>query len=181
VSVALVTGSGGGLGAAIAARLTTDGYRVAGVDLSHSPDEAVERQYRYDLADLENLDALVGEVEDDLGEIRLLVNNAGYWKPTSFFDLRADQIQRNLTINVTAALLVCQAVARRMAQSGGGSIVNISSIAGRRGSSQVDYGASKAAVINFTTALARTLAGNIRINAVAPALVEAGMGTKLPP
>ena len=74
------------------------------------------------------------------------------------------------------------AISRTVRDNGGGTIVNVASIAGRRGSSQVDYGASKAAVINLTTTLARVMAPfNIRINAVAPALVDAGMGPNIDP
>ena len=173
MTVAVVTGSSGGVGTAIARRLSSDGYRVAGVDLDASAQTGVERCYQCDLSQLELLDDLVARISDEMGPISVLVNNAAYWKATPFFELDAGQIQKTL--------LLCQAVARRMAASEGGVIVNVASIAGIRGSSQVDYGASKAAVINLTMTLGRTLAAHhIRINAVAPALVEAGMGTRLP-
>jgi NAD(P)-dependent dehydrogenase (short-subunit alcohol dehydrogenase family) len=182
VKVALVTGCAGGVGAAIAARLAADGYRVAGVDLAPSGEGGVEHYYQCDLSKLDQLEPLVARISAEIGPIALLVNNAAFWKATSFFDLDAEQIQKTLTINVSATLLLCQAVARRMAEAGGGAIVNVASIAGVRGSSQVDYGASKAGVINLTTTLARVLAEHgIRINAIAPALVETGMGTRLPP
>ena len=181
MTVAVVTGSSGGVGTAIARRLSSDGYRVAGVDLDASAQTGVERCYQCDLSQLELLDDLVARISDEMGPISVLVNNAAYWKATPFFELDAGQIQKTLTLNVCATLLLCQAVARRMAASEGGVIVNVASIAGIRGSSQVDYGASKAAVINLTMTLGRTLAAHhIRINAVAPALVEAGMGTRLP-
>ncbi|WBX84405.1 SDR family NAD(P)-dependent oxidoreductase [Sphingosinicella microcystinivorans] len=183
MSVAIVTGSAGGLGAAIVRRLHADGRAVASVDLAEAgPPEAI-RHYRADLTDLGGLDALVDRIEADAGPVALLVNNAAYWRPTPFLELTADQIRRTLTVNVAATLLLCQSVARRMIARGeGGNIVNIASIAGRRGSSQVDYGASKAGVINLTMTLARELAAHgIRVNAVAPALVDAGMGERLPP
>jgi 3-oxoacyl-[acyl-carrier protein] reductase len=181
MTVAIVTGSAGGIGAAIAARLAVDGYRVAGVDIAPPLGEAVERHYECDLSELDKLEPLIARIASEMGGIALLVNNAAFWKATPFFELDTQQIQTTLTVNVTATLLLCQAVARRMAARGGGAIVNVASIAGIRGSSQVDYGASKAGVINLTTTLARTLAEHgIRINAIAPALVEAGMGTKIP-
>ena len=100
-----------------------------------------------------------------------------------FFELTEEQITTTMTVNVIAVLLLCQAVARQMRNAGqGGAIVNIASIAGRRGSSQIEYGASKAAVINLTTTLARVLAGDgIRVNAAAPGLLETGMATRLAP
>lgn len=181
MKVALVTGCAGGVGAAVAERLAADGYRVAGVDLQPSGGPAVERHYAHDLTDLDGLEPLVAKITDEMGRISLLVNNAAFWKPTPFFELDAAQIQRTLTVNLSATLLLCQAVARRMADGAGGAIVNVSSIAGVRGSSQVDYGASKAGVINLTKTLARTLAEHrIRVNAIAPALVDTGMGTRLP-
>jgi NAD(P)-dependent dehydrogenase (short-subunit alcohol dehydrogenase family) len=182
MKVALVTGCAGGVGAAIAARLTADGYRVAGVDLAPPSGGEVERHYQCDLSQLDQLEPLVARISAEIGPIALLVNNAAFWKATSFFELDAEQIQKTLTVNVAATLLLCQSVARRMAEAGGGAIVNVASIAGVRGSSQVDYGASKAGIINLTKTLARTLAEHgIRINAIAPALVESGMGTRLPP
>lgn len=182
MSVAIVTGSAGGLGAAIVRRLHADRWMVASVDLAESGPAEAARHDRADLTDLGSLDPLVGRIEADLGPVSLLVNNAAYWRPTPFFELTADQIRRTLTVNVAATLLLCQAAARRMIANGGGGIVNVASIAGRRGSSQVDYGASKAGVINLTTTLARELAAHgIRVNAVAPALIDAGMGDRLPP
>lgn len=183
MSVALVTGSVGGLGAAIVRRLHDDGLAVAGADLAASAVDGVEdRHFPCDLTRLDTLDELVGRVEADLGPISVLVNNAAYWRDAPFLEISAEQIQRTFTVNVTATLLLCQAVSRRMiARGAGGAIVNIASIAGRRGSSQVDYGASKAGVINLTTTLARQLAPyHIRVNAVAPALIEAGMGERIP-
>ena len=80
-------------------------------------------------------------------------------------------------------MLLCQQVARWMIDGGqGGTIVNMASVAGRNGSSQADYGASKAGVINLTATLGRVLAPHgIRVNAVAPALIASGMGTRLGP
>lgn len=182
MTVAVVTGASGGLGTAIARKLRSNGHAIAAVDLTAPLEDVADRFYPFDLTRFDELEALVQTISDDLGSIAVLVNNAAYWKPTDFFDLDADQIQRTFAINVTATLLMSRAVARRMKDGPGGVIVNVSSIAGRRGSSQVDYGASKAAIINLTMTLARTLAPHeIRVNAVAPALVEAGMGSRLPP
>lgn len=178
--VALVTGTGGELGAAIAARLDQDGYNVVGLDL-RAPVEAERRHYNCDLTDTAALGATLGQIHRDVGPIQLLVNNAAYYNPISFWELSPEQIQRTLAVNVTAVLYSCQQVARQMREVGGGAIVNVASVAGRHGSSQIDYGASKAGVINLTVTLGRLLAEhNIRVNAIAPALIDAGMGKVLP-
>ncbi|HLS97319.1 MAG: SDR family NAD(P)-dependent oxidoreductase [Porticoccaceae bacterium] len=180
---ALVTGSAGELGATIGRTLKARGFRVAGLDLSASPADAVDRDFHGDLADLDALPGLLDGIHGAIGAPALLVNNAAYYQNTPFFELTAAQIQKTLTVNVSALMLLCQQVARWMIDAGkGGVIVNMASVAGRNGSSQADYGASKAGVINLTATLGRVLAPHgIRINAVAPALIATGMGTRLGP
>lgn len=182
-SWALVTGSAGELGATIGRTLKSQGYRVAGLDLVASPGDAVDRDFLGDLADLEALPGLLDSIHGAIGAPGLLVNNAAYYQHTPFFELTAAQIQKTLTVNVSALMLLCQQVARWMIDGGqGGTIVNMASVAGRNGSSQADYGASKAGVINLTATLGRVLAPHgIRVNAVAPALIASGMGTRLGP
>lgn len=180
--IALVTGTSGELGAAIATRLASDGYQIVGLDV-RAPDVAGSWQhYSCDLSDIVALGATLERIRREVGPLRLLVNNAAYYNPVSLWDLSPEQIQRTMAVNVTAVMYLCQQVAKQMKDTGGGNIVNIASIAGRSGSSQIDYGASKAAVINMTATFGRLLAEhNIRINAIAPALIDAGMGKVLPP
>lgn len=180
--VALVTGTGGELGQAIAAALAADGLDVVGLDIAETPAGSTSRQYRCDLTDTAALADVLRRIRDEVGPIRVLVNNAAYYRFAPFFELTPEQIHTTLAVNVTAVLYACQQVALQMKEAGGGAIVNVASIAGRTGSSQVDYGASKAAVINLTQTLGRVLAEHgIRINAVAPALIATGMGTRLGP
>jgi NAD(P)-dependent dehydrogenase (short-subunit alcohol dehydrogenase family) len=180
--VALVTGAAGGLGQAIVQSLTAEGYRVVGLDLRSSDAPELVASYVCDVTDFTAVRAMLDTVIAQVGVPSVLVNNAAYYRSASFFDLGMEQVERTLAVNVTAPLYLCQQVSLAMRDNGGGTIVNVASIAGRRGSSQVDYGASKAAVINLTTTLARVLAPfNIRINAVAPALVDAGMGPNIDP
>lgn len=181
--VALVTGTGGELGAAIAKRLAEDGYEVAGLDLRAPASGGSVRHYSCDLTDTEALGVTLERIKSEVGPIRLLVNNAAYYKPTPFWELTVEQIRTTLAVNVTALIYTCQQVALQMRAAGGGAIVNMASIGGQSGgSSQIDYGASKAGVINVTTTLGRLLAEyNIRVNAVAPAMIDAGMGKQLPP
>lgn len=180
--VALVTGAAGGLGQAIVQSLAAEGYRVVGVDLQPSDASELVAFHVCDLTDFSGVRAMLDAVIAEVGVPSVLINNAAYYRSASFFDLGMEQVERTLAVNVTAPLYLCQQVSLAMRDNGGGAIVNVASIAGRRGSSQVDYGASKAAVINLTTTLARVLAPfNIRINAVAPALVDAGMGPNIDP
>lgn len=180
--VALVTGTGGELGQAIAAALAADGLEVVGLDIAGESTGSTLRQYRCDLTDTAALGEVLTRIRDEVGPIRVLVNNAAYYRFAPFFELTPEQINTTLAVNVTAVLYACQQVALQMREAGGGTIVNVASIAGRSGSSQVDYGASKAAVINLTQTLGRVLSEfGIRINAVAPALIATGMGTRLGP
>lgn len=179
---ALVTGAAGGIGEGIVRVLAGEGYRVLGVDLRAFESEHCAKTYACDLTDFPNVRALLDDAERGFGPIHVLINNAGFYNYAPFFELSTEQVLRTLAVNVAAPLYLSQQIAMSMRDNGGGSIVNVASIAGRRGSSQVDYGASKAAVINFTITLARVLAPyNIRMNAVAPALVDAGMGTRTEP
>lgn len=180
--VALVTGAAGGLGQSIVRTLAGEGYTVLGVDLQAFEATEAARTWTCDLTDFVGVRRMLDEVIAAFGAPAVLVNNAAFYRSTSFFELDMDQVTQTLAVNVTAPLYLCQQVGLAMRDKGGGAIVNVASIAGRRGSSQVDYGASKAAVINFTMTLARVMAPfGIRINAVAPALVDAGMGPKIDP
>jgi len=181
--VALVTGTGGELGLAIAAALATQGLTVVGLDLKPPTADVSAHHYQCDLSDTKALGEVLERIRRQVGPISVLVNNAAYYKNAPFFELTPEQIQMTLAVNVTAVLFACQQVAQQMIAAGtGGVIVNVASIAGRIGSSQVDYGASKAGVINLTTTLGRVLGEHgIRINGVAPALVRTGMGKRLGP
>lgn len=180
--LAIVTGAAGGLGQAIVGTLAAEGYRVVAVDLNPVDQDGVVASHVCDLSDFDAARSMLDAVIAAFGAPAVLINNAAYYRSASFFDLSMEQVARTLAVNVAAPLYLCQQVGLAMRDNGGGTIVNVASIAGRRGSSQVDYGASKAAVINMTTTLARVLAPfNIRINAVAPALVDAGMGPNIDP
>jgi len=180
--IALVTGAAGGLGQAIVRTLSCEGYTVLGVDLQAFETADAARTWTCDLTDFPKVRRLLDQIVADFGAPAVLVNNAAFYRFAPFFELDMAQVARTLAVNVTAPLYLCQQVGMAMRDNGGGAIVNVSSIAGRRGSSQVDYGASKAAVINFTMTLARVMAPmGIRVNAVAPALIDAGMGPKIEP
>lgn len=179
----LVTGSAGGIGSVITRVLAQQGYHVIGLDLRDDPVAHVAKTYQCDLGDIPALGKTLEVIEAEQGPIRYLVNNAAYIGNRPFWDVTPEQMQKTLAINVTAPFFLCKQVTERLRATGlEGVIVNVASIAGQIGSSQVDYGASKAALINMTKTMGRAFAEHgVRINAVAPAVVDAGMGTNLLP
>jgi NAD(P)-dependent dehydrogenase (short-subunit alcohol dehydrogenase family) len=153
--VALITGAGSGIGRATVARLLDAGWKVAAVDR----DKAI---------------AMAGEA---LSRIDGVVNSAGIAADIPALDTPVDLFRKMLDVNVVGTFIVARAAARLMRNTGGGSIVNISSVAGLRGAKgRSAYGASKGAVIVLTQVLANDLAPHsIRVNAVAPGPVDTPM------
>ncbi|WTW98855.1 SDR family oxidoreductase [Streptomycetaceae bacterium NBC_01309] len=181
-SVALVTGSSSGIGAAVACRLAAEGMRVvvnsarsptAGAAVAATLPGAIYLQA--DISDEEQAQRLVDDTLTQMGRLDVLVNNAAV---TRFIDhrdmdaVRADTWRRLLDVNVIGAWQVTAAAIPHLERYGG-SIVNISSQAGvRPGGSSIPYAVSKAAVNHMTLLLAETLAPGIRVNAVAPGMVD---------
>jgi len=190
---AIVTGASRGIGAAIAKLLGANGYSVA---VNYAEDEAAARgvvdgltaagsralAIQADLACEPDVLRLFQTAERELGPIRALVNNAAV---TGGFarveDLDGAKLARMLAVNIAGTILCAREAVRRMSSrrgGAGGAIVNISSLAARTGSANewVHYAASKGAVDSFTIGLAREVATEgIRVNAVAPGLVETGL------
>lgn len=180
--VVLVTGSSSGIGRAVAERFARDGARVVvnssrsaeeGEALARSLPEAVYVQA--DVAREEEAQRLVATTLERFGRLDVAVNNAGTTRRVPFQDLDAadDELwQRILAVNLMGPWYVSRAAgpALREAQ---GSIVNVGSVAGIiAGGSSLPYAVSKAALHHLTRTLAQALAPNVRVNAVAPGLVE---------
>jgi len=187
--VALVTGSTSGIGAATARRLAKDGYAVAlhssrSVDVGQKmANELGGTYHQADLADEAATRALVASVVDRHGRLDVLVNNAGLSIRIPHTDLKAATPalwRRMLDVNlISPFILVAEAeTALRRAQ---GCIVNIGTHAGARPKgSSIPYAASKAALHHVTKLLALVLAPDVRVNAVAPGLVETPMTAAWP-
>jgi NAD(P)-dependent dehydrogenase (short-subunit alcohol dehydrogenase family) len=176
-----VTGSAAGIGAATARRLVADGMtvalhsrasRAAGTALAA---DLGGRYYQADLGDDEAAAGLVPRVLADHGRLDVLVNNAGISRPVPHADLgglTAGDWRRLLDVNLIAPWLLCTA-AEPALRAAGGCIVNVTSHAGvRPKGSSIAYAASKAALNHVTKLLAAALGPDIRVNAVAPGLVE---------
>ncbi len=185
-SVAIVTGSATGLGAATAIKLAERGVRVV-INYSKSEHDALETEKacRQKGVDTLCLQANVSEDHDcrslaeaalsEFGRIDILINNAGTTKFADHKDLdalSAEDFQRIYATNVIGAYQMTRAVAPTMKTQGYGSIVNVASIAGVAGiGSSVAYAASKGAMNTMTLSLARALAPEIRVNAVCPGFI----------
>ncbi len=176
--VAIVTGGGQGIGRALTLRLAEEGCKVAIFDLQAEAGaqtavlagDATVKTYQVDVGDYNGVQAAVAKVEAELGEIWLLVNNAGWDKPMPFLKTTQALWSKIISINLYGVLNTHHAVLPRMVAHGGGRIVNIASDAARVGTSdEAVYSACKAGVISFTKSVARELARkNILLNTVCP-------------
>ena len=179
--VALVTGSASGIGAATVRRLAADGMTVAVHSRSsRSAGEALAAElggtyHQADLSDDAAATALVPAVVAEHGRLDVLVNNAGISWPVPHAELdglTADDWRRLLDVNLIAPWLLCTAALPALRESGG-CIVNVTSHAGVRPKGRsVAYAASKAALNHVTKLLAAALGPDVRVNAVAPGLVD---------
>jgi ketoreductase RED2 len=181
-SVALVTGSASGIGAAVARRLAADGMRVV-VNSVSSVDAgqalAAELDGHYVQADI-SVDGegarLVGEAVARFGRLDVLVNNAGTTVriPHADFAAATPEVFRRLyDVNVVGAWQVTVAAIPHLRESGDGCVVNVTSLAGIRPTgSSIPYAVSKAAFNHLTLLLANTVGPEVRVNAVAPGLID---------
>ncbi|QXJ23404.1 SDR family oxidoreductase [Actinomadura graeca] len=181
--VALVTGSTSGIGEAVARRFAAGGFGVvlnsarsvdAGKTLSASLPHSMYRQA--DIADHDQVRDLVDETIATFGRLDVLVNNAGRTRPIPHGDLDSvtqEDWQRILGLNVVGTWNLSVAAMPALRRSAGGAIVNISSIAGSRpAGSSIPYAVSKAAVEHMTRLLAAVVGPEVRVNAVAPGLID---------
>ena len=186
----MVTGGARGIGRAIALALAEDGRRVAVGDLledeaAKTAKEAGGTAVHLDVADSGSVTAAVQRVEEELGPVDVLVNNAGWDEHRPFLETGEEFWDRVLEVNFKGALRTTRLVAPGMVERGWGRVVNIGSDAGRVGSSfESVYSGAKGGLIAFTKTLARELArSGVTANVVSPgptrtALLE-GMGDRL--
>ncbi len=180
--LAVVTGAAGGIGRAITAELTRTGHRVLAVDVTDDAGPAAHATLTADLGAPQAAEEVFQEIEDRYGLPGVLINNAGIYEARDFLDYDAASYRRVFDVNAGAAFFCTQSLTRRLIAAGRpGSVVNIASISGRSGSPDAAYGASKGAVIALTRGLGQSLAPHrIRVNAVAPGLIDTPMAARIP-
>ena len=184
---AVVTGGGSGLGREIALRLARDGASVIVADQNTDAARDVAGEIvgaggraagvRVDVRSQEDVKAMVAAAVQHHGGLHVLVNSAGVGEQTAFLKQSIAEFERIIAINLTGTYRCVKLCAPEMVKAGWGRIVNISSVAGMRGSSgRVSYGSSKAGIIGMTRHLAVELAPyNITANAIAPGPIETAM------
>ena len=185
--VALVTGAAGGLGLGLVHELAAQGWQV--VAAHHRATALAESDYVWPVAmDVTNADQVAGVVKEIMerwGRIDLLINNAGITADGLSWQIKDEEWDQVLAVNLKGAFLCSQAVIRPMLKQRGGQIINIGSLSGRQGQrGQANYAASKAGLIGLTESLAKeTGARNLRVNAILPGVLPtpmtAGLGEKV--
>ena len=185
---ALVTGSSGGLGEAIARTLHAQGATVGlhGTRVEKLEALAAElgdrvKLFPADLADRDAVKALGQKAEADLEGVDILVNNAGITRDGLFVRMSDDDWDAVLEVNLTSVFRLTRELTHPMMRRRYGRIVNITSVVGVTGNpGQANYSASKAGMIGFTKSLAQEIASrNVTVNCVAPGFIESAMTEKL--
>ena len=174
--VVLITGAAGGLGTALVDGFHAAGWRVAAACRTHPLASTPSPVWRFsmDVTQSAAVEARVAEVEARLGQIDLLINNAGIADDALLTRMSVDAWQRVLDVNLRGAFLCARAVLPGMVARRDGQILNIASFGGRVGrAGQANYSASKAGLIGLTVALAKEHgAENIRVNALLPGFLR---------
>lgn len=190
--LALITGAWRGIGRQIALSLAKKGADIALVDLIGSEDgetvqevRALGRKCIYlkcDISNPEQVDEMIAKLGSELGNVQILVNNAGITRDNLFIRMRPSDWDAVLGVNLRGTFLCTKACSRAMMKARWGRIINIASVVGLIGNKgQANYAASKAGVIGFTKALAKELAERgVTVNAVAPGFIETAMTEDLP-
>ena len=186
--LALITGGSRGIGRAICLRLARDGFDIAftytkGAEAAEETKVACEAlgieaaAYQADVCESADCADVVKAVAEHFGHIDVLVNNAGVTRDALIMRMSDEDYDTVMNTNARGAFYMMREVSRLMLKARSGHIINISSIVGITGNAgQVNYAASKAAVIGMTKSLARELAGrHINVNAIAPGFIRTAM------
>lgn len=189
MATALITGSSRGIGAAIALRLAQDGFNIALNDLNEGMFEGndivekiketgVECEYFCaDVSNYEQCEKMVDAVKERFGGLDVLVNNAGITKDGLMARMSEEQYDAVINVNQKSVFNMMKLAGKIMMKQRSGKIVNLASVAGLYGNpGQVNYAASKAAIIGMTKTVAKELGSRgVNVNAVAPGFIKTPM------
>lgn len=181
--LAVVTGGTRGIGYAISQALSEAGYRVAAI--YHSDEESAQTYretisggaYKWDVCDFNACVQGVEKIEEELGPVCVLVNNAGITQDSTLHKMAYEQWKTVIETNLYSCFNMCRAVIEGMRERKFGRIINISSVNGQKGQfGQTNYTAAKAGILGFTKSLAlESAAKGITVNAICPGYVETSM------
>lgn len=187
--VALVTGGGRGIGAAISQRLAQRGMRVA-IGYSRSPEAAQRIADKYpggtvhqgDIGSKDDCQRVVDEVLSQHGQLDVLVNNAGITADRMVHKMEPEDWDRVIQVNLSGTFYLSQLAYRHMTERGSGRIVNISSVIGEKGNmGQANYAAAKSGLFGLTMSMAQEAAmKGVTVNCVAPGYIETDMVAGVP-
>lgn len=185
--VAVITGAGRGIGAAIGRRFAAEGASVVLNSLSDSAAKVAEEiiasggkatVVQGDVSKADDVAKVIEAAVSNFGRLDILVNNAGITRDGLLMRMSEEDWDAVLDTNLKSVYLCCRAALRPMLKSrGGGRIINLSSVIGLSGNAgQANYGASKAGIIGFTKSLAKELASRqVTVNAIAPGFIVTDM------
>jgi 3-oxoacyl-[acyl-carrier protein] reductase len=185
---ALVTGASGGIGAAIATALHTQGATVTLSGTRRDALDALAAKFAdrvhvvtADLSDRASVESLVPAAEAAMGSLDILVNNAGLTRDGLFVRMKDDDWDKVIAVNLTAGFILSRAALRGMMKRRHGRIIGITSVVGITGNpGQGNYAASKAGMIGMSKSLAAEVASrNITVNCIAPGFIETAMTSEL--
>ena len=175
----LITGGAGGIGTATAARFLEEGSHIVVLDRDQAALERLKRELpallsavRADVSQPGEVDRAFAKLDDLLGGLDVLINNAGISLRHRFLDISPQEWRKVMEVNLNGLFFVAQAAARRMLSGAGGVILNMGSTNGLMGYPYyADYNASKAGVIELTRSMALELGPQVRVNAVCPGFI----------
>lgn len=193
MATALITGSSRGIGAAIALRLAKDGFDIALNDLNEGMfenNDIAEKIREFgvkceiflaDVSDYSQCEEMVGSVKEKFGGLDVLVNNAGITKDELMARMSEEQYDKVIAVNQKSVFNMMKLAGKIMMKQRSGRIINMASVAGLYGNpGQINYSASKAAVIGMTKTVAKELGSRgVGVNAVAPGFIKTPMTDKL--